>query len=236
MRSTIAFILLLFASSGAAAQQHTFFKSPKGERYTPTQMDSLLVAMQEKTKKLNLRWSTEVTRTYRVGDTLLKEYTLKGINMKSALTEAGLVGSKLPYFDLKDNYGKTINSEQFQGKPLVLNLWYTTCVPCVLEMPDLNTLKKEHALSGVSFLSMTFDDPQTVNAFLKKHRFDFPVATGAKAYLDKMTTAYPMTLFIDKTGVIKYVVNGASITMGEKQSNSEDNLRRFREGVKAISL
>ena len=61
----------------------------------------------------------------------------------------------------------------------VLNVWATWCVPCVAEMPDLQTLDAafgpEVSFAGVSLDDMIPDAKQaTTAAFLDKHRIAFP--------------------------------------------------------------
>lgn len=43
----------------------------------------------------------------------------------------------------QDENGKEIDLSAFRGKLVLLNLWATWCVPCRVEMPDLNRLQGE---------------------------------------------------------------------------------------------
>ena len=45
----------------------------------------------------------------------------------------------------------------FRGKGVVLNLWATWCVPCVLEMPSLDRLQAELADEGIVVLALSED-------------------------------------------------------------------------------
>ncbi|MXO66930.1 TlpA family protein disulfide reductase [Altericroceibacterium endophyticum] len=53
------------------------------------------------------------------------------------------VGAPLPAVTVADPAGVTANISEMTGKPLLLNLWATWCVPCVTEMPLLNELAGE---------------------------------------------------------------------------------------------
>ncbi len=114
-----------------------------------------------------------------------------------------LAGQKLPGFDLKDMKGNEISSQNLKGRPVVINFWFATCVPCIEEMPALNELKEKYKNSDVVFLSITFEDKSTVQNFLKKHSFNFTAIPDAKEYCHHITGIYPVTLFVDRKGVIQ---------------------------------
>ena len=49
-------------------------------------------------------------------------------------------GKAAPPVEFKDSAGKTVKLTDFKGKPLLVNLWATWCVPCVKELPTLDAL------------------------------------------------------------------------------------------------
>ena len=95
-------------------------------------------------------------------------------------------------------------SGSMKGKPLVINFWFTSCGPCIAEMSALNVLKEEYKDSGIVFLSITFDKKNQVLDFLKKHPFYFLIIPGARQYCDHITSLYPVTLFVDRQGIIQF--------------------------------
>lgn len=52
-------------------------------------------------------------------------------------------GSALPDVELEDPAGITLALSQTTGKPVLMNIWATWCVPCVVEMPMLDSLASE---------------------------------------------------------------------------------------------
>src|SRR6185503_3626750 len=46
--------------------------------------------------------------------------------------------AQLPPFDLKDLAGKRVTSATLRGKPTLINFFFSTCLPCILEVKPLN--------------------------------------------------------------------------------------------------
>jgi thiol-disulfide isomerase/thioredoxin len=79
---------------------------------------------------------------------------------------------------LKDMNGRKVHLRDYRGKPVVLNIWATWCVPCRDEMPMLVELEKEYAARGVTFIAASLDDRQTrqqIPEFLSKYKVGFTV-------------------------------------------------------------
>lgn len=49
-------------------------------------------------------------------------------------------GAPMPDSEFADPDGANVTLAKFRGKPLLVNLWATWCVPCVKEMPTLDSL------------------------------------------------------------------------------------------------
>jgi cytochrome c biogenesis protein CcmG/thiol:disulfide interchange protein DsbE len=146
--------------------------------------------------------------------------------MRAALTPISLLALSLlsPAFDVKKEPpadlnltsldGKKAHLRDFRGKPVVLNLWATWCLPCREEMPMLVEAEKIWGGKGVVFIGASLDDSKTrknIPAFLNEFRIAFPIWTGATP--DDLTKlrlgeAVPDTAFLDQEGVIFSRVRG----------------------------
>jgi cytochrome c biogenesis protein CcmG/thiol:disulfide interchange protein DsbE len=115
------------------------------------------------------------------------------------------VDHPLPAFELRDLTGHLVTSTALRGQPLVLNMWFTTCSGCIDEMPALNTVQADPANQHIQFLSLTYETPAAVQAFLHKRPFHFRHLPAAKAYCDLFTQAYPLTIFVDKQGMVRAI-------------------------------
>lgn len=56
---------------------------------------------------------------------------------------------------LQDLDGKPVSFSDYRGRPILLNIWATWCVPCRDEMPTLVRLAANPRLKGVVFLGVT---------------------------------------------------------------------------------
>ena len=83
--------------------------------------------------------------------------------------------------NLIDEGGVAHTLGEFVGKGLVINLWATWCVPCVAEMPALQTLATKIASAGVLVLPLSSDrgGAAVVRKFYAAHNI-----TGLPVWLD----------------------------------------------------
>lgn len=177
-----------------------FYKSQRGPAWTRQQLDSFLFSKNNNRYKLISR----IIGTEQRGDTLFYKIN---IIMDPAPVDANnelLAGQQLPAFQLHDVKGNNISTTDLKGKPLVINFWFTSCVPCIQEMPALNEIKEKYKNTDVVFLAITFDKKASVENFLKRHSFDFIPVPDAAIYCSKMTVIYPLTLFVDRNGIIRF--------------------------------
>lgn len=68
-----------------------------------------------------------------------------------------LRGEKLSPFVANDMQGKAYRSTDFLGKILVVDFWFTGCVPCRAEMPYFDQLSLRYKGKPVQFLSVSLD-------------------------------------------------------------------------------
>lgn len=144
--------------------------------------------------------------------------------MKAAIAERvqetnamnALLDHQAPDFTLYDVSGKSYNLKAFRGKVVVLNFWFTTCPPCIAEMPNLNKIKAEYQNSAVVFLGLSFNKPEEIKEFLSRHAFNFTQLAETKP-IDKRyhITGYPTTLVIDKTGTVRFIKMGGENVFDE---------------------
>lgn len=107
--------------------------------------------------------------------------------------------------------GKKVKWSDLRGKAVFLNFWATWCKPCRAEMPNIENLytqMKDDA--DVAFLLVSYEDTETVNAFLSKNPHTAPIYTIPEETLDRLKIrSYPTTKIFSKTGEEMFSHTGA---------------------------
>ena len=126
-----------------------------------------------------------------------------------------------------DNQRIDINN--LKGKPSLINFWFTSCKPCIEEMPILNRLK-DRFLDSVNFIAITFEPKGKVTKFFEKHKFDFTQIIDAKIFTDKLgMKAYPVNIFLDKNGIATNIEIGMPYILDQNKNPTIRDGREFQE-------
>jgi uncharacterized protein (TIGR03435 family) len=126
----------------------------------------------------------------------------------SVLLAAPKVGGRAPEIHLEkllpEHSVANASFEKFAGKTVVLEMWATWCGPCVAAIPHLNELAAKFKDQPVIFLSVTDEEPEVVEYFLKKHPLSglIGIAHGHAPYSDYGLIGIPGTFLIDSHGRI----------------------------------
>ena len=112
-------------------------------------------------------------------------------------------GQKAPDAAFKDGEGEDVTLEEFEGRPVLVNLWATWCAPCVKELPTLAKLQASGSAVQVAAVSQDTGPQASVAAFLAKAK-----AGGLVPYHDpdmKLSSALgaqvlPTTVLYDSNG------------------------------------
>ncbi|WP_440974337.1 TlpA family protein disulfide reductase [Pseudomonas koreensis] len=111
-------------------------------------------------------------------------------------------GMHLPGILLTNSAGETVFLADYEGGPLVINIWATWCPPCRREMPVLENA--QHHRKDVTFLFVNqAEGLHSVNRFLKHQNLNLSnVLLDGDGKLDKImgSLALPTTLFYSDEG------------------------------------
>lgn len=125
---------------------------------------------------------------------------------KDEFVESAMIGQPLPAFNLPaavEGLPGAAKSD-FSGKPKLLNVWASWCVPCIAEAPQLDALKKQ----GVEIIGIAIRDrPEAVANFLGKYGNPYSRIGSDKiseVQLAIGSSGVPETFVIDAKGVIRY--------------------------------
>lgn len=211
----LSFAFLLLCTSVQA--QVVRYKDPGSPKlWTAAEVDTFVQVMNRRGKSAGFEFQARISKTSTRHDTIIHEYTVSGTPTRAAIAEhqqqlQALVGKPLPSFALTDLQGQQVSTKSLLGKPVVVNLWFTACAPCIAEMPILNRIQREKAATDVVFLALTFDKKEKVQAFLKKRPFTFRHIAGAEEYCKQFTTGYPTSLFVDRKGIVRSALGSLQV-------------------------
>jgi cytochrome c biogenesis protein CcmG/thiol:disulfide interchange protein DsbE len=112
--------------------------------------------------------------------------------------------------------GTTLDGEAFdlaalRGRPVVVNFWGPSCVPCREEFPLLADKLSEHAADELSIVGVLTDDPpEPARAFVAEYGGAWPTVIDPERALKTAyrVAARPQTYFIDGDGVIRSIQIG----------------------------
>lgn len=120
-------------------------------------------------------------------------------------------GEPAPATPFLDPAGKQTSLAAFKGKPVLLNLWATWCIPCVKEMPTLDALaeQKGGALPIVT-LSQDMKGREVVAPYFAKAGFKHlrPWLDADMAMSMGMNLNLPTTILYDSAGKEVWRVTG----------------------------
>ena len=126
---------------------------------------------------------------------------------KDEFIPSTMIGKPLPQFDLRaaseDRPGLT-TADLADGKPKLLNIWASWCVPCIAEAPHLERLRQ----SGAEIVGVAIRDrPEDVARFLDQYGNPY-TRIGAddlsEVQLGIGSSGVPETFVIDGEGTIVY--------------------------------
>ena len=225
--------ILVFLISISSLSQTTYYTTNGKNRITEAEANKMLaelVAKMSKVKGKQLYGSLTVTDTETKKDSIISRITFamsdkNSENLTNSEPLAEYKDKEFPKFQLNTLLDKNFNSEQLNGKPTMINFWFTRCVPCIDEMPVLNKIKEKYK-DDFNFIAITYEKKEDVAKFLEKHPFDFEHLVDAKDFIDQLRIkAYPMNMFLDKNGILKYVKGGIprEIREGKELKMGEGN-------------
>lgn len=112
--------------------------------------------------------------------------------------------------------GTTLDGTSFElaglaGRPVIVNFWGPSCVPCRAEFPLLVAKLAEHGPDGLAIVGVLTDDPpEPARAFVSEFAASWPTVIDPDKSVKKSyrVAARPQTYFIDRSGVIRSIQIG----------------------------
>jgi len=230
MRSKISFLTTLSILTCALAFGQTkYIKTTDGQIMDTIKYNKLKAALVDKMKNIFPTKDLKVTiidnfneikktkdsliYTYKwdiqIGDPIVKE--------KKSFEPDDYINKEFPLPTLKTLDNKSISINDLKGKPTLINFWFTTCKPCIEEMPVLSEIKNQ-LKDSVNFIAITFEPTEKVRVFLKKYKFNYTQIASASKVTDSMNMkTFPVNLFLDKNGIVRKIESGIPYILDDKK-------------------
>lgn len=203
MKKLFFTLLLTLTILPAIGQTSTYYSTDGNNRITEEKLEEYKLELKNRfTESLNKEMFVYAVEKEReiIGDSLVIQVTFDIRNEDSAPKKDPL--TQLIGQTLKDN------PMLLNGKPTLVNFWFTACPPCIDEMPVLNSIAEQYA-EDYNFVAITYESQEKVDAFLEKHEFNFEHFTDAQAFIDQIgISAYPKNIILDAQGNVKQVLGG----------------------------
>lgn len=206
-RKKIFFLIFQFFFELSLGQnQVQVFVGTDGKRYSPQQRDSLEQAGNYVGKK-----ETQISN-----DTAYTSIYFFDRSLLLSPFQRSLIGKPLPSFKLRSTDGKIVTNDSIRNRIAMVVFWSTSCGPCIAEFPQLNQLRSKYN-DRVSFITMAPEKPKEVARILKKFPLQLCVLPNGSGLMDQLgIKSYPVTFFVDRTGIVRAVKEGVPVRRSEK--------------------
>jgi cytochrome c biogenesis protein CcmG/thiol:disulfide interchange protein DsbE len=98
-----------------------------------------------------------------------------------------------------------------RGRPVIVNFWGPSCVPCRDEFPLFKAKLQEHGDDGLAIVGvLTFDPPAPARDFIAEMEATWPTVDDPDGSIRRAyrVAARPQTYFIDATGILRAIQIG----------------------------
>jgi len=146
-----------------------------------------------------------------------------GTNGKTPAPHQGFLA---PDFTAQSLSGEEVSLSSLKGKPVLINLWASWCLPCRKEMPALEQIYQDYRGEGFTILAVNAtnqDQIEKVNTFVKEYQLNFLILLDENGEITNayQLSAFPTSFFISADGIIQEVVIGGPMSEALLRSRVE---------------
>lgn len=123
----------------------------------------------------------------------------------------GTASGPAPALEAVDINGQAVSLAALRGQPVLVHFWASWCPVCRAEEGNIIAIAERNAV-----LSVALEDSETLQAYVKKEKLNFPVVADAEG---QWATAYgvrgvPASFIIDPAGQIRFTTVGYTTQWG----------------------
>jgi peroxiredoxin len=152
--------------------------------------------------------------------------TAPALIASSRAAEPTLLGREAPDFALKGLDGRNLRMSEFRGQVVLVNFWARWAGDSRQEMPALDRINTTYSRANLVVLGVSVDeDLARAREFAGAMKVSYPILfdTGADIGRDYLLQKMPVTILVDRAGVVRYS------TVGFKRGDERAYLDHIRE-------
>jgi peroxiredoxin len=141
-----------------------------------------------------------------------------------------LVGKQAPDFALRSMDGKNRRLSEFRGQVVLVNFWARWAGDSRQEMPALDRINTTYNRAGLVVLGVSVDeDWRRAREFADAMKVRYPILfdTTPDIGRDYMLRKMPMTILVDRSGVVRY--SSAGFKSGDELAYLDEIRELLRE-------
>ena len=122
-----------------------------------------------------------------------------------------IVGKPAPDFVLRGLDGRNLRLSEFRGQVVLVNFWARTDGDSRQQMPALDRINITYQRAGLVVLGVSVDDDlRRSKEFAAAMGVSYPILfdTGSDIGKDYFLQKMPMTILVDRSGVVRYSAVG----------------------------
>ena len=230
--STLILTILTFIS--CSQKDKLFYKdSFNGIIYTVSEYIEYKQTKYSELQNKNSSLKEYIIEQYKSKDSIINVFKLNTITKSKGTIQKtnqekiySLIGTEFPKEKLKLLDGKYYDFGINNSKPTFINIWYTSCKPCVAEIDFLNEIKNEYE-HKINFVAITFESKEVVERFLRKKSFNYTHIVDSREFLHGLgIKMYPKSIFINSSNIVDEV-KGALIMNQEKTESNKIEFKKY---------
>jgi cytochrome c biogenesis protein CcmG/thiol:disulfide interchange protein DsbE len=107
--------------------------------------------------------------------------------------------------------GTAFDLTELRGRPVIINFWGPSCIPCRDEFPLFKTILAAHAADGLAIVGVLMDDPPApARDFIAEYGATWPTVDDPDKAIRGAyrVAARPVSYFVDRDGILRSIQVG----------------------------
>lgn len=146
-----------------------------------------------------------------------------------------LNGKPIPSFSFTDINGQVITNDSLADKIVFLSFWFSSCEPCIAEMPMLNKLYDEYS-GQVEFIALSFDDEELIMKTARKNKFKLTLISTTRDIIEQtglVRLGYPTNILI-KDNVIFFKYSGGYVKSPKFDQKINESYLMYKNEIEKL--